>query len=360
MNLRWTFGFVLGASACVDSASVGSTGPAEGTSGEASTGDPQATVGGTGPATGGETCPEHPDFMCSQPLECPPGGSCNFGERFSPFDAQGCLRPSCSDEAPCPDGFTCMRGEAWGACGSSFIECVEDEDGVCSCGGNDDCQPISHCVPEGDVPPPACQDPGEGNAFEFDPPIPEASQGTSTCTVGSISNTGVDLTCEGSYAGSTTLRLNNPRPLGVTQGDRIRLELWVQSVDGWTNEWLQVSTAEGEVDFVLAIASQAQGVVPPGDEGTWFPANVVVTPTELDCGDPIACGGGGASMAVRGLRFGGAGAELDLAPGETADAIPGEFGGESHDVAVFEAREGGCAEFEGQSGWYSYSIVVTY
>ena len=94
--------------------------------------------------TVGPTCDILPEFTCSTGVDC---GQVSCGDPFSPFDAEGCLRPSC----PCVDGEVCFRPVDWGGCTSSELFCEDVPGQGCLCGGTDDCGG-SYCLPADQVP----------------------------------------------------------------------------------------------------------------------------------------------------------------------------------------------------------------
>ena len=62
------------------------------------------------------------------------------------FDAQGCQRPSCSDDADCGGSERCFVGDLFGVCVSSGSSCeYDDELMMCLCGGLTDCNG-GYCV----------------------------------------------------------------------------------------------------------------------------------------------------------------------------------------------------------------------
>lgn len=86
-------------------------------------------------------CPITQDF-------CSPG----CGAAPSPFDADGCLRARCTDDASCADDERCFRGEDFGLCESSGMTCGEDDAGTaCHCTRTTDCGG-GHCIPADDFP----------------------------------------------------------------------------------------------------------------------------------------------------------------------------------------------------------------
>ncbi|MCX4240954.1 hypothetical protein [Paraliomyxa miuraensis] len=111
-----------------------------------------ATLTGFETTTEGETgmawqCPPTPEFQCTQPVTCSEG----CGGPFSPFDEQGCLRPSCANDDGCADGETCLHPIDYGGCASSGMFCSDGPGGECQCGGDPDCGG-GFCVPDDEVP----------------------------------------------------------------------------------------------------------------------------------------------------------------------------------------------------------------
>lgn len=95
-----------------------------------------------------QTCTPSETFACGNGVVC--DESC--GDPFSPFDAAGCLRPSC----PCVDGEVCFTPLDYGGCVSSGITCQESA-GVCQCAMDPDCGG-SYCLPAVEVPALPCLD----------------------------------------------------------------------------------------------------------------------------------------------------------------------------------------------------------
>ena len=112
--------------------------------------DTATTAIGTTDETGaGPLCPGNPQHTCTVPIDCVER---NCGALGSPFDADGCLRPSC-DDAPCGADEVCWADEDAG-CASTVTACADNE-GMCACVVNDDCGG-HYCYPAGEAPPAQC------------------------------------------------------------------------------------------------------------------------------------------------------------------------------------------------------------
>ena len=102
----------------------------------------------------------NPAFTCSVPVDCAVWGC---GELGSPFDADGCLRPSCVDQ-PCAADEICYSVGV-GSCGEIDVIGCSDVEGVCACeysprcGGN-------RCIPADEGPPVLCAEIKEKAACE--------------------------------------------------------------------------------------------------------------------------------------------------------------------------------------------------
>jgi hypothetical protein len=103
----------------------------------------------TGPTP---ACIGVPAFQCSEPLEC---FLQSCGELFSPFDADGCMRPPCTVPADCEPGFACLRPQDYGGCASSGLACGDDRNGECQCVSDPDCGG-GWCLPADEIPPLEC------------------------------------------------------------------------------------------------------------------------------------------------------------------------------------------------------------
>lgn len=115
-------------------------------------GGSSGSSGGTtdGPVTTGEpvVCDQNPMFLCSQPVDCAQWGC---GAPGDSFDANGCLRKSCTLE-PCGEGEICFSVSMNENC--AVVGCVE-EFGMCSCGYSAECT-ANFCIPADEGPPVEC------------------------------------------------------------------------------------------------------------------------------------------------------------------------------------------------------------
>jgi len=91
-----------------------------------------------------DECPEVSGFNCLGPVNCEDGFQC--GDLSSPFDSDGCLRPSCNSDEDCAEGDRCYIGQDFGDCLSSNVFCDQEGD-MCLCGSSDDCGG-AFCVPQ--------------------------------------------------------------------------------------------------------------------------------------------------------------------------------------------------------------------
>ncbi|WP_434427823.1 hypothetical protein [Nannocystis pusilla] len=131
---------------------LGDAPPGSDTSGSTDTSGSPGT-GTLDPPTGGEpgVC-DNPAFTCSQPIDCE---QWDCGALASPFDAGGCLRPSCSD-SPCAADELCYSVEQPGECPAEIVGCGDDpEAGACVCEFSDACT-TRHCIPADEGPPVEC------------------------------------------------------------------------------------------------------------------------------------------------------------------------------------------------------------
>lgn len=96
------------------------------------------TDDGSSSDTGSEgACPGVPAFQCTEPVDCfvPP-----CGDVFSPFDAEGCMRPPCTNQDDCDAEQFCFQPyEAYEICTSSGMSCSDGPDGTCECVSTPDC-----------------------------------------------------------------------------------------------------------------------------------------------------------------------------------------------------------------------------
>jgi len=99
----------------------------------------------TDPTSGGESiCEPFEGSTCVSPSSECQNPNANCGGQNSLFTAEGCPRPSCSDDNDCPDGERCEQGFP------STTICSE-QDGDCACEGTLDGNG-SVCVPEELIP----------------------------------------------------------------------------------------------------------------------------------------------------------------------------------------------------------------
>ncbi len=136
--------FALTLSACAFPKVVGdsplSTSTSTGTSGTATD---AVLTDGPAPACG------NPAFTCSGPIDCV---QWRCGALDSPFDADGCLRPSCEAES-CGADEICYSVDQSSDCSAEVLACA-DVDGACNCELGD-CF-ARHCIPADEGPPVEC------------------------------------------------------------------------------------------------------------------------------------------------------------------------------------------------------------
>lgn len=116
---------------------------------DSSTGTTGGTTSEPGVTDGPPGVCDNPAFTCSEPLDCE---AQRCGAIDSPFDASGCLRPSCAD-APCGAGELCYSVEQ-SSCTANVVSCA-DADGACSCQLGDGCT-ARFCIPADEGPPVEC------------------------------------------------------------------------------------------------------------------------------------------------------------------------------------------------------------
>lgn len=122
---------------------------------------------GPGDSTGSDdtgaplACPMVPNFLCSEPYDCPDGDTL-CGGLFSEFDASGCLRAECTADSDCAADEVCFVPNVWGGCVSSGVLCQE-VDGACECAKDADCGG-SYCAKKVDAPPAACPEFADADA----------------------------------------------------------------------------------------------------------------------------------------------------------------------------------------------------
>ncbi len=115
---------------------------------DSSTGGTGGTTSEPGVTDGSPGVCDNPAFTCTEPLDCEKH---RCGAIDSPFDASGCLRPSCED-APCGADEICYSVADSDDC--PVVSCA-DADGACSCQLDDDCT-TRFCVPADEGPPVEC------------------------------------------------------------------------------------------------------------------------------------------------------------------------------------------------------------
>ncbi|PCC75360.1 hypothetical protein SAMN02745121_03914 [Nannocystis exedens] len=94
----------------------------------------------------------NPAFTCSQPVDCE---QWDCGALASPFDADGCLRPTCTD-SPCAADEICYSVEQPSECPVGVVACGDDpQTGECVCELSDACT-TKHCIPADEGPPVEC------------------------------------------------------------------------------------------------------------------------------------------------------------------------------------------------------------
>jgi hypothetical protein len=244
-----------------DKGSVGEFGETEGATGSSSTGAGSASASSTGSSTtpgtasasatatgSGETsgaplldvgvgglCAGNDAHQCAAPVDC--GESC--GELDSMLDEDGCVRQACGTSSDCGAGFFCYRPSDYGGCQSSHIGCVEDEDGMCGCGLDDDCGG-AYCVPEdivfGGI------TPGPTQGFAVDLCGPDDGPGF-TIELGSDASNA----CGGAFDPGPLLTINGDREAGTTG-------TFISQEGTWVEAWYAA-------DGVMENADIAQWVV---------------------------------------------------------------------------------------------------
>ncbi len=188
--------------------------------------------------TGGAALCESPDFQCSAPLDC---SVADCGAVESSFDANGCLRPGCSQHDECGSDERCYRGLDFGGCTSSSTVC-SDPDGMCSCSSDDDCNG-GHCVPEQLYPWPGELVPGPGGEGVGEPDCAPDDGQALRLTIGLL-----DPSCNGPREGPDLLHISlydlengfslgpGTYPLGLDTG-RAQIDLGGDmSIDDQTSE----------------------------------------------------------------------------------------------------------------------------
>ncbi|WAS99214.1 hypothetical protein [Nannocystis punicea] len=120
----------------------------ESSSGTDSTGAPTPSTGDEPP---GLVC-DNPNYTCETPWNC---DSVECGAPGSPFDADGCLRKTCTD-SPCDADEICYSVEQASECSVEISGCTYDpQTDVCACEYTDACT-TRHCIPADEGPPVEC------------------------------------------------------------------------------------------------------------------------------------------------------------------------------------------------------------
>ena len=151
-----------GSTAGISSGSVTSDVPLTGDTGDSSTAESGVVPGTDSGSEGissdfttttadGPSCQNPAQIACGlNQVDCVEH---ECGALGSPFDANGCLRPSCNDE-PCGANEVCFGDESL-HCAPSVISCGGGEGGVCECTSSEDCGG-RYCYPAGEAPPADC------------------------------------------------------------------------------------------------------------------------------------------------------------------------------------------------------------
>ncbi len=96
-------------------------------------------------------CALPPNSSCSRATFCGPSGC---GGKDSSFDANGCRRPGCQEDADCGSGQRCYDTGAGNPinapCAATEYACCPDGDG-CYCTAQLDCPTEKHCVDESEL-----------------------------------------------------------------------------------------------------------------------------------------------------------------------------------------------------------------
>ena len=146
LAIALVLGVVPLVAACGDDVSRGRTGDAD----DAGPADASA-IADTSPPVADRllwpSCPADPRADCR--LEPDPERTLRLS---SPFDGNGCVRPSCDDDTQCLGGQRCYRPSEAGGCLEGITDCrSEDSASPCACIGDGTCD-AGHCVPEALVP----------------------------------------------------------------------------------------------------------------------------------------------------------------------------------------------------------------
>ncbi|MBC8073998.1 MAG: hypothetical protein IAG13_37105 [Deltaproteobacteria bacterium] len=128
--------------ACTERASLGVYGESSTGADDALTADPPAD---SASASTGNDAPAR----CPEGRDC--GGSCpdSCGVLESPYDANGCVRPECSNDDQCGADERCFVAGEFGLCEPTGLICdrMGGDAGQCSCTDDGTCDG-GHCVPE--------------------------------------------------------------------------------------------------------------------------------------------------------------------------------------------------------------------
>jgi hypothetical protein len=90
-----------------------------------------------------DACTEPPNSACGHDDFC---AVMQCGDPNSMFDAQGCRRKTCADDADCARGQVCHDTAMQGCLPSAGYACAPAPDGVCNCPANAVCGFEQHCV----------------------------------------------------------------------------------------------------------------------------------------------------------------------------------------------------------------------
>jgi hypothetical protein len=139
---RWMLLSALGCAPASEPAPIAGSGDGSGT-------DPSSDVSSSRPGIEvPAACAYNPDFVCSTPRDC---DDVVCGGWNTAYDANGCLRISCTATTDCPADHRCIFALEWG--GDTWDEgpCHETMDGTCDCASWHSFLQ-SYCVPIGEAP----------------------------------------------------------------------------------------------------------------------------------------------------------------------------------------------------------------